>query len=73
MQWIFVAPRIIDGDFEGKIKVITHSSNGVSVVETGQRCAQLVILPTVQTRSQVKGGKGAKDDLVHQMPIGYKP
>lgn len=40
MQGIFVAPEVIDPDFEGQIEVMTHSPNPISVVKTGQRLAQ---------------------------------
>lgn len=40
-----------------EIKVMAHSPNGVSVVKTSQRLAQLILFPKVQTRNQVKGGK----------------
>ena len=60
MQRILIAPGVIDADFEGEIKVTTHFPNGVSVVETGQRHAQLILLPAVQTRNQVKGDKRGK-------------
>lgn len=40
MQGIFVAPEVIDRDFEGQIEVMTHSSNPISVVKTGHRLAQ---------------------------------
>lgn len=32
---------------------MTHSPNGISVIKTGQRLAQLILLPKVQTKSQV--------------------
>lgn len=54
MQRILVAPGVIGADFEGEIKVTTYFPNGVSVVETGQRLAQLILLPAVQTRNQDK-------------------
>lgn len=40
-QEIFVAADVVD---EGKIKVMTHSPNGISVIKTGQRLAQLILV-----------------------------
>ena len=57
MQGIIVALGDIDADFEGEIKVMTHSPSGVSVVKTGQRIAQLFLLPAVQTNNQSKKEK----------------
>lgn len=57
MQRIFVALCVIDDDYEGEIKVMTHSLDGISVIKTGQRPAQLILLPQVQRRNQVKGGE----------------
>lgn len=45
---------MIDSDFEGEIKVLTHSPKGISVVKTGQRPAQLILLPHVQTNKQIR-------------------
>ena len=36
MQGIVDAPEVINADFEGEIKVMTHSHNGVNVVNTRQ-------------------------------------
>lgn len=34
-QGIFVAPGVINTDYEGDIKVMTHSLNGISLIKTG--------------------------------------
>lgn len=60
MQGIFVAPGVLDTDFEGEIKVMTHSPNGISVVKSGQRLAHLSLLPQVKTKNQVKTDKRGK-------------
>ena len=39
MQKICVAPGVIYVNFEGEIKMMIHSPNGVSVVKAGQRLA----------------------------------
>lgn len=54
IQIIFVAPRVIDSDFEGEIKVLTRSPKRISVVKMGQRPAHLILLPQVQTNKQTK-------------------
>ena len=45
LQGILVDPGVTDVDFEGEIKVMTHSLNEIFVVKTGQRLAQLISLP----------------------------
>lgn len=57
MQGIFVAPEVIDPDFEGQIEVMTHPPNPISVVKTGHRLAQQILLPQVQTKNPVKRSK----------------
>lgn len=57
MQGIFVAPEVIDADFEGEIKVMTHSLNEISVIKTGQKFAQLIFFPLVQPRNQIMGNE----------------
>lgn len=37
MQGIFVAPGVIDIDFEGVIMVMTYSPDGISMIKSGQR------------------------------------
>lgn len=71
MQGIFVAPDVIDPDFEGQIEVMTHPPNPISVVKTGQRQAQLILLLQVQTKNPVKRQENL--GLVHLMHIGYNP
>lgn len=55
MQGIIVAPGVIVTDFQGEIKVMTHSPNG------GQSLAQLILLPAVQTKNQIKKDKRGKE------------
>lgn len=45
---------MIDADFEGEIKVMTHLTNGIFVVQSGQSLAQLILLTQVQTNNPVK-------------------
>ena len=54
MQGILVAPGVIDAYFEGEIKMVIHSPNGVSIVKAGQRLAQLILLLAIQTNNQSK-------------------
>ena len=62
-----MAPGVIDADFEGEIKVMTHFPNGVSVVKADQRLEQLIFLLDGQTNNQSKkekrgkGGFGSSD------------
>lgn len=49
MKGILVAPGVIDADYTGEIKVMTHSPSSVSVIQSGQHIAQLVLLPCHKT------------------------
>ena len=63
MKGILVAPGVVDTDYEGEVKVMTHSPKGISVIRGGQRLAQLVLVPQVQTRKAIKRGKSGEGDL----------
>lgn len=56
IKGIKIAPGIIDKDYTGEIKVLTHSPGGVAVIEKGQRLAQLLFIPYIKT-GQVKQNK----------------
>lgn len=45
---------VIDADFEGTTNFMTHSPNGMSMVNTRQRLTELILLNKVQTTNQVK-------------------
>ena len=51
---ILVEPGVIDQDFTREIKIMTHSPAGISVIQSGQRIAQLLLLPQVQTKNAAK-------------------
>ncbi|XP_029420486.1 LOW QUALITY PROTEIN: endogenous retrovirus group K member 7 Pro protein-like [Nannospalax galili] len=67
MKGILVAPGVIDSDYQGEIKVMTHSPLGIAVIESGQRLAQLVMLPLIHSGNNSKnqhrgaGGFGSSD------------
>lgn len=72
MQGIPVAPGVINADFEGEIEVMTHR-NGISVVNKGKQLEQLVSLPKCKLEIELREVREEILDLVHPMPIGYKP
>lgn len=62
IKGLHVAPGVIDGDFSGEIKIMAHSPATISVVQAGQRIAQLLLIPYLEV-GQVKsyaprGNKG---------------
>lgn len=67
MKGLHVAPGVIDADYTGEIKVMTHSPQGISVIPSGQRIAQLILLPiisvgrTVTTSPRKDGGFGSSE------------
>ena len=65
MQGILVASGVIDTDFEGEIKVML-------LVEF-QRLMQLILLPLCKPKIKSREIKEERPDLLHLMPIGYKP
>lgn len=67
MKGLHVAPGVIDADYTGEIKVMTHTPQGISVIPSGQRIAQLILLPvisvgrTVTTSPRKDGGFGSSE------------
>ena len=51
---LLVAPGVIDSDYMGKIKIMAHSPQGITVIQSGQRVAQLVLLPTIPVGKAIK-------------------
>lgn len=45
VKGIHVSPGVIDEDFTGEIKIMTHSLTSISVIPVGTCIAQLIILP----------------------------
>lgn len=72
-QGILVVPEVINADFEGETKVITHSFKGISMVKTDQRVAQLIVLPKVILEIKLRESIEEKLGFVHLIPTGYKP
>ena len=57
------APGIIDPDYRGNVGVILMNlGNTRAVINAGDRIAQLLIIPTTQTRVQLVQNKNALDD-----------
>lgn len=54
MAGLMIAPGVIDGDYTGEIKIMTSSPTHISVIQPGQRIAQLLLIPLVMTESKVK-------------------
>lgn len=51
---------------------MTHR-NGISVVNKGKQLEQLVSLPKCKLEIELREVREEILDLVHPMPIGYKP
>lgn len=65
MKGLIVAPRVIDSDYTGEIKIMARAINIVTV-NTGQRIAQLILLPMViqgkvKKENRGTGGFGSSD------------
>lgn len=68
MLGIMVAPGIIDAYYKRDINVMTYSPGGISIINSGQKLAQLILLQEVQKNNVCKMEEG-KYDLTHQMFI----
>lgn len=68
MLGIIVAPGIIDAYYKGDINVMTYSPGGISIINSGQKLAELILLQEVQKNIVCKMEEG-KHDLTHKMFI----
>ena len=60
MKGLLVAPGVIDSDYMGEIKIMAHSPQGITVIQSGQRVAQLILLPTIPVGKAVKRERGSR-------------
>lgn len=61
MEGLLVAPGVTDEDYTGEIKVMAHSPSTISVVQSGQPLAQLILLPrVVQGRTKSRRQRGSR-------------
>jgi dUTPase len=54
MAGLMIAPGVIDADYTGEIKIMTSSPTHISVIQPGQKIAQLLLIPLVMTKNKVK-------------------
>lgn len=54
MNGIIVQPGVIDGDYTREVKIMTCSPSKISVIQQGQRIAQLLLLPKVEAGKIMK-------------------
>ena len=54
MKGVLVAPGVIDSDSMGEIKIMAHSPQDITVIQSGQRVTQLILLPTIPIEKAVK-------------------
>ena len=54
MKGLLVAPGVIDSDYMGEKKIMAHSPQGITVIQSGQRVAQLILLPTIPVGKAIK-------------------
>lgn len=62
MDGLLVYPGVIDNDYTGEIKVMVSSPKNINTVPSGQRFAQLLLLPLISTTNKaligVRGAQG---------------
>ena len=44
----------------GEIKIMAHSPQGITVIQSGQRVAQLILLPTIPVGKAIKQERGSR-------------
>ena len=54
MRGLIVAPGIIDLDFTGEVKIMMSSPYQISVLQPGQRIAQILLIPVMNTANKSK-------------------
>jgi dUTPase len=52
---LMIAPGFIDADYTREIKIMISSPTHISVIQPGQRIAQLILVPLVMTKKEIKG------------------
>lgn len=52
---LMIAPGFIDADYTREIKIMISSPTHISVIQPGQRIAQLILAPLVMTKKESKG------------------
>lgn len=57
---IRVSPGVIDADHTGELKIMVEATQGILVILQGERIAQLILLPLVETgHSVLKTNRGS--------------
>ena len=65
-------PDVIDNDYTGEIKIIPHSTAGISVIQSGQRLTCYYYFLKFKLRMLQKRIEDEMQVLDPQMLIGYK-
>ena len=60
MKGLLVAPGVIDSDYMGEIKIMAHSPQGITIIQSGQSVAQLILLPTIPVGKAIKQERGSR-------------
>lgn len=77
LKGLIVHPGVIDPDFTGEVKILVSSPKGITVINPGERIAQLLILPSkhdnyAPTGLQRKGGFGSTGDSLACLTMDMK-
>ena len=57
IKGLLTVPGVIDADFTGEIKIMAHSPRCITTIASGQRIAQLILVPAVQTGKALASSK----------------
>lgn len=58
IKGLLIAPGVIDADCTGEIKIMAHSPRCITTIASGQRIAQLILVPAVQTGKALASRRG---------------
>ena len=72
MAGLMIASGVIDADYTEEIKIMTSSPTHISVIQPGQKIAQLLLIPLVMTKNKFKLMFGNQKDWVLQKLIRSK-
>lgn len=72
MKGLQTYPGVIDNDCTGEIKVTAKAVDSIITIPQGERIAQLILLPLMNTDNKIQHQKEEMGVLDHQIFTGYR-
>lgn len=57
LRGLHITPGVIDPDYEGEIKIMVSSPKGISVINQGDKIAQILVIPSEHDKYLAKKNK----------------